>query len=289
MMTKSRAPKHDTASAPLQPPGHYVYLYRDERGRPRYVGYGKAQTRASVHLTRSHNRALAAFIAKGKYNLEIAGPFGSEAAGRAVETALISALKPDLNVDPGQTRWRFRPLGVPERFADRLLLPPLLREEFLKRRAGQVPCPVIFVRINERDFEDGRVGYNAAHPPTDRQILERMDKWWSLSRFAEVWSNRPSTSPKTLIAISGRPGAQIVAGALRIDRSGWERAEHDGALYVVPTEGPRDLDALGLRGRRVSADADIKFGPFRNQSFLILNCDGTTIGGNPSLRAAERG
>src|SRR4051794_6528136 len=99
---------------PARPAGHYVYLYRDDRGKVRYVGYGRKPGRASVHQSRSHNDALNAFLSKGKYALEIAGPFGSEETGRAVESALISALAPDLNRAPGQTRWTFRPLGVPK-------------------------------------------------------------------------------------------------------------------------------------------------------------------------------
>jgi hypothetical protein len=40
--------------------------------------------------------------------------------GRAVETALISALDPRFNRAEGATKHRFRPLGVPENFSERI-------------------------------------------------------------------------------------------------------------------------------------------------------------------------
>jgi hypothetical protein len=36
-----------------------------------------------------------------------------------------------------------------------------------------------------------------------------------------------------------------------------------------------------LRGRRVSKEANIRFGSFYSQIFLILKPDGTILGGNP--------
>jgi len=265
-------------------PSHYVYLYRDTKGKPRYVGYGKGTSRASDHLSESHNPALNDFLAHGKYTLEIAGPFGTEETARAVETALISALQPEYNRDPGQPRWRFRPLGVPEHFAHRLGLPPLTRVDFLQQDEGTHRCPVLFVRISGENFEDGRVGYDPATPPTDDQILERMDRWWQLGQHVAAWRVEPERSPAVVVGVHGKPGAQIVIGTVNIDRSRWATAQEDGGYYQIPTSGPRDLDALELRGRRISADARIKFGSFSRQSFIILGCDSMTTGGHPALR-----
>src|SRR2546430_15561681 len=92
---------------------HFVYLYRDERGRAQYVGYGERAARASSHLRESHNPGLSEFIQSGKFSIEVAGPYETEKIGRTVETALISALKPVLNVIQGSSADRFRPLGVP--------------------------------------------------------------------------------------------------------------------------------------------------------------------------------
>src|SRR5262245_4855336 len=98
---------------------HYVYLYRDKQGTVKYVGYGRGSSRAISHTNISHNSRLKTFLDKKNYTLEIAGPFDSKPIGTALETALISALKPEYNVVQGSTRYRFRPLGVPQRFVAR--------------------------------------------------------------------------------------------------------------------------------------------------------------------------
>jgi hypothetical protein len=108
-----------------------------------------------------------------------AGPFGSEETARAVETALISAIEPFCNQNAGETRWRFRHHGIPEHFSHRLLEPMLTRSDFV--RAQSVPhSPVLFVRVGEQTFDDGRVGYDPANPPSDKQILDRINRWWQL-------------------------------------------------------------------------------------------------------------
>jgi hypothetical protein len=70
-------------------------------------------------LTWATKKPLRSFATKGKVSVEICGPFRSADDALSVETALISAHRPDLNVNPGRTVWRFRPLGVPKKFADR--------------------------------------------------------------------------------------------------------------------------------------------------------------------------
>jgi hypothetical protein len=172
-----------------------------ERGGVRYVGYGKSHDRVSSHLSGSHNQMLNDFLSDQKYSLEIAGPFDNEMTGRAVETALISALKPDCNISQGHGNWRFRPLGIPERFAERLTLPPLFREDLINS-GGESAYPLLFVRINNTDFDDGRVGYNASNPPEDREILERLDGWWQLNSYVKEWGNDSSKSPQTLLGVT---------------------------------------------------------------------------------------
>ena len=99
--------------------GHCVYIYRDEKGKIRYVGYGKSLERAT---SRNRGKEMLRFLDQGKYTLELAGPYGYPETGQAVETALISLLEPDLNSKkaPGPTSLRFRPLGVPGVFSERL-------------------------------------------------------------------------------------------------------------------------------------------------------------------------
>ena len=262
---------------------HYVYLYRDLQRKPRYIGYGKTSGRAVKHLSLSHNDNLNAFLESQNFTLEIAGPFEDEQTARSVETALISALQPDCNIDPGQARWRFRPLGVPENFAERLSLPKLEKTDFSKIQRKE-KASLIFVKISDKNFEDGdsvRVGYNPANPPSDNQILARMDKWWQLGKHTAQWSDDSSKSPFVLIGINGRPGGQFIVGSVFVDREKWQKAKPENGLYSIPTIKTLNLDALDLRGRRIDKAANIKFGAFTSQIFLILNPDGTTIGGNP--------
>jgi hypothetical protein len=261
--------------------GHYVYLYRDRNDRPRYVGYGAGSGRATSHLTGSHNERLNRFLEARDYRLEIAGPFETEREGRAVETSLISALKPDLNVDQGQTRWRFRPLGVPLEFAERLVAPELLLGDFLMCQ-GPDRGPVLFVINTSVTFTDSRVGYDPARPPTAEQIRARLDRWWQLSQRRAAWEADPRSSPALLVGVFGSPGRQIVIAASSIDRGRWCDAEdcpEGGGRLRVPLLEPVNLDAFALRGRRISREAGIRFGGIPSQFFLILHPGGTVEGG----------
>jgi hypothetical protein len=263
---------------------HYVYLYRDEGGQPRYVGYGELVTRASVHLIKSHNPNLAAFVLEKKFTIEVAGPFESEAVGRTVETTLISALKPDLNVVQGSSDSRFRPLGVPKEYASRLQERPLLLEDFISVQ-GTLSKPALFVTVGDKDFGDGRTGYNPANPPSDEQVLKRVDRWWQLSRHSPEWVVSANESPSLLIGVNGKPGTQIVIASILIDRNGWNNVESIGEGKIsVPTLPTPNLDAFKFRGRRIDKAAGIAFGGIPAAFFMVLKSNGTLIGGK-SLQA----
>ncbi len=247
---------------------NYVYIFRDKNGKARYIGYGEKINRAASHITGSHNEPLNDFLDADQYSLEIAGPFEDEAMARAVETALISAIKPDLNIDPGQTHWRFRPLGVPEQYADRLLLPPLTREELTQ---GEISTQsVMLVKIGDKDFGDGRGVYDPANPPSNDKILERFEKWWQVGRFVENWSEFPTQSPRLLLGVTGKPGRQIIIGAVFVAQDRWLETERDGSLLKIPTQGPQNLDAQEWRGRRIDVNAGVRFGSWTHQFFHIL-------------------
>lgn len=257
---------------------HYVYRYIDGRDRVRYVGYGRDTERATSHLAGSHNERLNAFLKARQYRIEIAGPFDDEQTGRAVETALISALKPEFNTDPGPSRWRFRPLGVPLRYADRLVEPELHFEDFVSVQ-GSSPTPVLFVIVTSVDFVDDRVGYNPANPPSDEQIRVRVDRWWQLQWLAADWAVDAGSSPGLLVGVFGSPGCQTVIASARIDQSAWAGVEtQSGGLLRVPLVEPPDLDAFSLRGRRIAPDAGLRFGGIPSQFFVRLGIDGCVIG-----------
>jgi hypothetical protein len=269
---------HEVTHVGAEGAGHYVYVYRDMRGRTRYVGYGRKVTRA---VSRDRSAAMAAFLSDGRYTLQIAGPYGSKEAGLAVETALISLLRPDLNSEraPGPTRFRFRPLGLPHAFADRLDAPPITEGD-LAGIGEETAYPLLFVLISNRDFEgeDPRKGYSLDRPLSDPEILARMDRWWQLGRHVERWIAEPDSSPGTLVGLTGPPAHRMIIGAVPIDRRGWSAAmpEH-GQLYRVPTLPSSKLDAHGLRGRRLSPIMDVRFGRVMSQFFVILGRDGKRI------------
>jgi hypothetical protein len=238
-------------------------------------------TRANAHQVRSHNPRLVDFVLEQKFTVEVAGPFESRSNGLLVETALISALKPDFNVVQGQARFRFRPLGVPINFARRLSMPALQRNEFLSLQ-GDAPMPVLFVTVGDRDFGDGRAGYNLAMPPTDDQILERVREWWQLSRLVPDWVDNFENSPGLLIGINGRPGAQIVIASLRINRKAWgdaKRCPENKSKIRVPTLQTPMLDAFNLRGRRVDRNAGLAFEGIPAGFFIVLRRSGRLSGG----------
>ena len=64
---------------------HYVYLYRDLAGKPKYVGYGQNVQRALSHTEKSHNQSLKALLAKNNFDLSMAGPYRSESEAKVVE------------------------------------------------------------------------------------------------------------------------------------------------------------------------------------------------------------
>lgn len=249
--------------------GHYVYLYRSLGGKPRYVGYGAAPSRALGHRDGSHNEGLEAFIARGEYKLEISGPYGSRAEGLHVETALISAMHPDQNNTPGDTT-RFRPIGVPSHLADRVLLEPLSEAEL-----GTLGEGALIVYFAAGDFmADGRKKVDPASPDIE-VIAQDCEKWWQVQRHVESWTSGAAPKPKTLIAVFGpKPGARFVIGAFEIDTAqlGHDRGgDRDGSRWTIPLVDRADADARQLRGRRLHP---IRFGQGRHRIYHWVESDG---------------
>jgi hypothetical protein len=155
------------------------------------------------------------------------------------------------------------------------------REDFINVQ-GKSPMPVMFVYIGQHDFGGGRVGYDSANPPSDEQILERVEKWWQVQRFLPEWSTAPQRSPGVLVGVHGKPGAQMVIASVMIDQSGWnsaesfERGEGKIRVPILPT---RNLDAFEFRGRRIDRTSDIAFEGVPAGFFVLLSTDGTSTGG----------
>jgi len=100
-----------------------------------------------------------------------------------------------------------------------------------------------------------------------------------MGRYVERWRRDPDHSPHLLIGVTGSPRDRLIIGAVNINQERWCLARPDRGLFPIPTAGPNDLDAFELRGRRISRDANLKFGALASQFFIILNRSGRVIGG----------
>ena len=271
---------------------HYVYLYRNKQGNPIYVGYGRYASRSSAHLgCHAHNAELTKRLDRG-YTLEIAGPFGNKKTAMAVETSLISALSPSgmlANINCGHRGWRFRAMGMPPKFINRIDEKMLGLEELHNLCAKT--NGILFVIINDKQLADGRDGNVLANTPSDTKIAERMDRWWQLYGFAKRnWVPHPEKSPGLLVALGGTGDFRLVVGSLAIDQTGWKGAvegrERGGLLTVPHFKKLEQLDAQRLRGRMLDPSTKLRFGALRHQSFILLNAHGQWVaGGNKSLRS----
>ncbi|HYT95292.1 MAG TPA: hypothetical protein VEL76_41625, partial [Gemmataceae bacterium] len=168
---------------------------------------------------------------------------------------------------------------VPTAFAERLVAPELTLSDFLSVQ-GPAQTAVLFVIVTDIDFID-RVGYNPANPPSDAEIRQRVDQRWQLQKFLPDWSGNPEASPGLLIGVFGSPGRQTVIASARIDRSNWAAVQlfPEGKLRV-PLREPLDLDAFGLRGRRIAPSAGLMFGGIPAQFYIMLGIDGIALGGH---------
>jgi hypothetical protein len=263
---------------------HFVYLYRDARGHPVYVGRGQQTGR--VISPHPHNPELMELLEEDeKHTVEIAGPLGSKEAADKLETALISAIKETrplakflLNKNEVNSKYRFRKLAVPVNFADRDGH-DLLHTSYLDVLVRKLGGPLLFVNINDKNFKNKATrGFDPAKPPENKYVLERFEKWWPLRKIHdERWSKQPRLSPRILIGLFGKPEAKIVIGAVRIDsaRGGrWNCREEEhfgpGGRMRVPVQSSNDLDEMKLRGRKVAAkEAGLLFGRLKHQLFHI--------------------
>ncbi|MEI6363536.1 MAG: hypothetical protein WCP95_15545 [Actinomycetes bacterium] len=261
---------------------HYVYLYRSKGGAPKYVGYGREDERPLEHPGASHNDALRAFLAGSDYSIEIAGPFRDREEGLNVESVLISAVRPEFNVAAGNSK-RFRPLGVPDAYAERPSLPPLSLDEIGRATGG-----ALIVYLAAGDFlSDGRRKFSMANPD-DADVLSHMRGRWDIERHRDEWLANPDASPKVLIGVHG-PKVQhrFIVGATPIDTRRWFeeelRAPDMRRRWFIPLLDPLQLDSCQLRGRRVSGAS---FGQFSSMLHKWVDGDGVMrhpASGDPSV------
>jgi hypothetical protein len=248
--------------------GHYVYLYRSAGapGRVRYVGYGESLPRA---LADRPDPAFAGWLEQGNYQVEVAGPYGDEDVARQVEASLISAIAPEFNRVAG-TGPKFAPLGVPPELGERPASDPLSLGELGRRSGGAL---LVYLAPGTQ-LSDGRAKYDPAEPD-DEVIVSNIEGVWDLGRHRDEWRRQPDQGPQLLLGIYGpKPARRFVVAAARIASSRWGSPElevPDQGRWRVPLADPGDLDACGLRGRRVR---NVKFGYFAHLLHIWVDGSG---------------
>ena len=245
---------------------HFVYIYRDASGKACYIGYGQSNEAAFERMSQIYNKRLRELTNSKSLTLEIAGPYDSGATALAVESALLSAIVPAASSHGGQMIHRFRPVGVPPQFAERVAMAPLGRDDLIEILDAANSPSFLCVHLADIDFvgADGiaRRGYDPSHPPSDAEIVERVTRWWRLETRLADWRRHPMQSPAILLAIHGDLDHQFVFASLATDRDNWDaatRSAEDETLYEVPIQSSRGLDVAALRGRRIGRKVGLKF------------------------------
>ncbi len=153
---------------------------------------------------------------------------------------------------------------------------PLLQPTDFLQEQGRNPAPVLFVRISNKDLEDGRPACDL-YETDAKMVLERVRKWWLLSQYLAAWNANPSQSPGLLIGLWGSTRNRLVFASVRIDRARWSEAEHhdqNPELISLPVVEPPagclpSVDAFELRHRSL-AYPNVTFGRTRSKHFRIL-------------------
>lgn len=250
---------------------YFCYIYRrPENGRILYVGYA---TDASRAYTDGHNDLIMSYVGSGqKYEISISGPYRDEDEARNIEAALVSVLRPEFNqIDqPGN---RFRPLGIPQEFSSRRLIPPIDIHDLGRLTGG---CIVVFCNLTSQ-LKSGK----AKVGPTsfsDDVILENIKGHWAVKKFIPTWSETPTDSPSYLVAVQGPVNDRIVIASVEIQKDGWAQtpsAPWAPNLFEVPISPSDELDMMNLRGRCV----DIKFGAGTANSTMVVDGSGLVLHG----------
>lgn len=248
----------------------YVYIYRDEAGRCRYIGKGTSADRPMAHSGRTDS--FGQWLKTGKFEIEIAGPYRDQQEALEVESALISALRPtsplfNAPTAPGSGQ-QFHPLGVPAQEAARLLEPPVSMEE-----TGRATGGALIVYIRSLDLTK----------PVTEAVATAASGTWQLESRIHGWRANPETGPKVLVGVAGPLRHRFIAGAFDIATDRWAEPAHrtaTGRLWWIPLVDRSRADACGLRGRRLT---EIAFGRSKSQHFRIVDGDGVIVHPRPAL------
>ena len=257
----------------------HVYLFRDAKDRPAYVGRGESIARAESHLTETHNAELGSLISSGKFSVEAVGPYGDEDTARVVEAALISALAGSpgfANAAPGDGP-RFAPLGVPVHLAARLDKPRLSVAQIGRLAGERLGGGVLLVRLSSGGAftsDATRAKYDPA-APSDPVIFDNTVRWWWLRDLVAQWEADPEQVPAVVAGLARPVKRRYIAGAVLIDRTAsWDHgSDPDYEVRVPPAAAAAvDVDACELRGRLVEGAL---FSHIKPGHFMWVDATGT--------------
>lgn len=250
---------------------YFAYIYRDPKTlEVLYAGYG---TRPGRAFSVGHNRGVTDRVENGEgFQILISGPYRDEQEARNVESALVSALAPDLNLieQPGL---RFRPLGVPQEYSSRQT-----EEHLSVHDVGRMSGGALIVYCNlTSQLKSG----NEKLSPTnfgDEVILRNIREYWKVKKFIPGWVENPDSSPRALVAVQGPPSERIVVASCAIDVASWRdtpAAPWDRHVHRVPVLEDQGMDVASLRGRRVR----VKFGAGPANYIMWIDGSGLVLHG----------
>ena len=248
-----------------------MYLYRTLKGSEIvYVGYGRKSQRATVHPGASHNQALKSWLKQGRFQIEVAGPFGSEREAKEIEAALISAIDPRFNKISGDGP-KFMPVGVPPELWSRPTKDPLTLREIGVKASG-----ALLVYLSPGDeLSDGRKKFDPVHP-SDLDAAANIEKAWEIGPLIRKWNQQPTLRPRTVIGVHGPVSHRFIVGSLAIDRKRLgdpllKEIERRAGRWEIPLRDRSQLDFRNLRGRRVQG---VRFGAFSNRLHIWVDDEG---------------
>jgi hypothetical protein len=250
---------------------HFVYLYRKANGGEIvYVGYGGLPQRSMAHPGIGHNPPFVSWLAKNRFQLEVAGPYGSASEAKRLEAALISAIGPRFN-RTGSDGPIFSPVGVPPELWRRPRLLPLTIPQVGRKVGGAL---IVYLSPGDR-LNDGRKKFDVA-APEDEDAVSNIEQAWAIGPLLRIWEERSDLKPKAVVGVTGPKDYRVVVGCLAIQGNMLGDPNFKSASrgrWKIPLKDRSNPDYMSLRGRRVDGAT---FGRFSHDLHIWVDRNGRT-------------